>query len=42
MPLWASGNYDKAIEIALKALNLSRDLQDVKMIAGSYIQLAVL
>jgi two-component system NtrC family sensor kinase len=40
--LWASGNYDKAIEIALKALNLSRDLQDVKMIASSYIQLAVL
>jgi two-component system NtrC family sensor kinase len=40
--LWASGNYDKAIEIAFKALNLSRDLQDIKMIASSYIQLAVL
>jgi len=40
--LWASANYDKAIEIALKALNLSRDLQDIKMIASSYIQLAVL
>ena len=40
--LWASGNYDKAIEIALKALNVHRDLQDVKMIAGSYIQLAVI
>ena len=40
--LWASGNYDKAIEIALKALNLSRDLQDVKMIASSYLQIAVL
>lgn len=40
--LWASGNYDKAIEITLKALNLSRDLQDVKMIAGIYMQLAVL
>ena len=40
--LWASGNYDKALEIAFKGLNLSRDLQDVKMIASSYIQLAVI
>jgi len=39
--LWISGNYDKAIEMALKALNLYRDLQNVKMIASSYIQLAV-
>ncbi len=40
--LWISGNYDKAIEIALKALDLYKGLQDVKMIAGSYLQLAVL
>jgi tetratricopeptide (TPR) repeat protein len=39
--LWISGNYDKAIEMALEALNLYRDLQDVKMIASSYLQLAV-
>ncbi len=40
--LWISGNYDKAIEIALKALNLYRDLQQITMVATSYIQLAVL
>jgi signal transduction histidine kinase len=40
--LWISGNYDKAIETALKALNLYKDLHHVKMIASSYIQLAVL
>jgi len=40
--LWISGIYDKAIEIALKALNLYKGLQDVKMIAGTYLQLAVL
>ncbi|MDQ6764008.1 MAG: tetratricopeptide repeat protein, partial [Bacteroidota bacterium] len=40
--LWIAGNYDKAIEVALKALDLYKGLQDVKMIAGTYLQLAVL
>src|SRR5436853_7882318 len=40
--LWIAGSYDKAIEIALKALDLYKGLQDVKMIAGTYLQLAVL
>ena len=36
--LWLSGNYDKAIEIAIKALNLYRDLQEYGMIASSYMK----
>jgi len=39
---WASGNYDKAAEIALKSLNLYKSLQDHQMIAPLYIQLAII
>ena len=39
--LWALGNYDKAIEAALKSLNLSKDLKDYEMIAAKYNQLAI-
>src|SRR4029079_13828683 len=38
--LWALGNYDKAIEMALKALNLYQDLQDVENVARAYLLLA--
>src|SRR5882724_2317647 len=40
--LWASGNYDKAIEAALRSLNLYKDLKNYETIAISYMQLAVL
>jgi two-component system NtrC family sensor kinase len=40
--LWASGNYDKAIEAALKSLNLYKDLKDHEKMISSYTQLAVL
>jgi len=39
--MWASGNYDKAIEAALRSLNLYKDLKSYKMMAGMYDQLAV-
>ena len=39
--LWAMGNYDKAIEAALKSLNLYKDLNDYEMIAALYNQLAI-
>jgi len=40
--LWASGNYDKAAEMALKSLNLYKGLQDHEMITSLYNQLAVI
>ncbi len=39
---WASGNYDKAAEMALKSLNLYKSLQDHEMIVPLYNQLAVI
>jgi tetratricopeptide (TPR) repeat protein len=39
--LWASGNYDKAIEMGLKSLNLYKTLEDIKMIASIYNELIV-
>ncbi|HMK19579.1 MAG TPA: ATP-binding protein [Chitinophagaceae bacterium] len=39
---WASGNYDKAAEMALKSLNLYKSLQDREMIPALYNQLAVI
>ncbi|MGN6264975.1 MAG: ATP-binding protein [Ginsengibacter sp.] len=39
--LWASGNYDKAIEMGLKSLNLYKTLEDIKMIASLYNELTV-
>jgi two-component system, NtrC family, sensor kinase len=39
--LWASGNYDKAIEAAYKSLNLYKDLKNYERMAASYHQLAV-
>jgi signal transduction histidine kinase len=39
--LWAAGNYDKAIEAALKALNLYKDLKDYKRMVSAYDALAV-
>ncbi|MGN6400796.1 MAG: ATP-binding protein [Flavisolibacter sp.] len=38
---WASANYDKAIEMALKSLNLYKTLEDIKMIASIYNELIV-
>jgi signal transduction histidine kinase len=40
--LWASGNYDKAIDAALKSLKLQKDLKNYEKMASSYSQLAVL
>jgi two-component system NtrC family sensor kinase len=40
--LWASGNYDKAIEAALRSLNLHKDLKNYESTAISYMQLSVL
>ena len=40
--LWSSANYDKAAEMALKSLNLYKGLQDHKMLASLYTQLAVI
>src|SRR4051812_10031741 len=39
---WASGNYDKAAEMALKSLNLYKSLQDYVMTVYLYNQLTVL
>src|SRR6266496_414739 len=39
---WASGNYDKAVEMALKSLNLYKSLQDHEMIVPLYNQLAII
>ena len=38
--LWASGNYDKAIEAAFKSLNLYKELKNNERMVSSYIQLA--
>ena len=40
--LWMSGNYDKAVEMAFKSLNVYKGLQDRKGIASAYNQLAVI
>jgi two-component system, NtrC family, sensor kinase len=40
--LWASGNYDKAIEAAMKALNLYEDLKYYKGVSDTYDVLAVI
>ncbi len=39
--LWASGNYDKAIEAAFKSMNLYKELKNNEKIISSYSQLAV-
>ena len=39
--MWASGNYDKAIEASLKSLNLFRDLKNYDQINRVYEELAV-
>ena len=39
--MWASGNYDKAIEAALKSLNLFKDLENYEEYANVYGELAV-
>ncbi len=39
--LWASGSYDKAIEAALKSLNLYKDLKMYEKIVSAYESLAV-
>ncbi|HEV7424640.1 MAG TPA: histidine kinase dimerization/phospho-acceptor domain-containing protein, partial [Candidatus Paceibacterota bacterium] len=39
--LWAAGNYDKAIEAALKSLNLFKDLKDYERMVSAYDALAV-
>jgi two-component system, NtrC family, sensor kinase len=39
--LWSSANYDKAIEAALRGLNLYKDLKDDERLDRSYVQLAV-
>ena len=39
--LWASGSYDKAIEAALKSLNLYKDLKMYEKIVSAYEALAV-
>ena len=39
--IWASGNYDKAIEVALQSLNLYRDLKNDYRILASYEALAI-
>jgi two-component system NtrC family sensor kinase len=39
--LWASGNYDKAIEAALKSLNLYKELRDYDKMVSAYTALAV-
>ncbi|TMI96167.1 MAG: tetratricopeptide repeat protein [Bacteroidetes bacterium] len=38
---WASGNYDKAIEAGLKALNLYKDLKDDYKVIATYEELAL-
>ena len=38
---WASGNYDKAIEAALRALNLYKDLKDDYRVIATYEELAL-
>jgi signal transduction histidine kinase len=40
--LWASGNYDKAIEASLRSLNIYKDLKNYERVAITYMQLAVL
>ena len=40
--LWASANYDKAVEMALKCLNRCKGLHDPAMMGRSYLQLIVL
>ena len=40
--MWASGNYDKAIEAALKSLNLYKDLKIYDRLTDVYGELAVL
>ena len=39
--LWASGNYDKEIEMGLESLNLYKILKDIKKIASLYNELTV-
>ena len=39
--LWASGNYDKAIEAALKALNLYKELKNDYKVIATYEELAL-
>ena len=39
--LWALGNYDKAIEAALKSVSFYKELKDYAMIAAKYNQLAI-
>jgi two-component system, NtrC family, sensor kinase len=39
--LWASGNYDKAIEAAFKSLNLYKELKNNEKLVSVYIELAV-
>jgi len=39
--LWASGNYDKAIDAAFKSLNLYKDLKNYEKMTGVCTQLAV-
>lgn len=39
--LWGSGNYDKAIEMGLKSLNLYKSLEDHQMMASVYNELTV-
>ena len=40
--LWASGNYDKAIEASLKALNLYKDLKNDYKVIATYEELALI
>jgi len=39
--MWASGNYDKAIEASFKSLNLYKDLNNYEKMTRCYVQLAV-
>ncbi len=40
--LWASGNYDKAIEASLKALNLYKELKNDYKVIATYEELALI